>query len=648
MKHSHLPRLLLVLVFVAAVSGDEADEANSLLKFRKSLSTASALSSWNNSMKMCSGNDTKWRGLLCRDNVVFGLRLEGMGLSGVIDVEALSHLPNLRTVSFMYNAFQGPLPEFKQMGSGALRALFLSNNQFSGEIPDDAFTGLASLRKVYLANNSFVGKIPASLAELPKLVELQLNDNQLDGEIPDFSSKKLATVNLANNSLAGPIPASLGNFNASSFSGNQGLCGKPLEPCKSRKKSITKVSIIVAGAGLGALIAISIASFLFHRHRQAREALLQISPPETPPTKLGKTNEFEIPVVKKRQNNYIKEEGSPENSPDQFYYGNFKKRDIGKLCFVREMKEFDLHDLLRASAQVLGSGSFGSSYKACITSGPIVAVKRFKHMGSSGREDFHRNLARLGSLSHPNLLPFIAYYYRKEEKLLVTDFVPNGAWPATFMPALDWPSRLKIIKGVARGLAYLYKELHDLTLPHGHLKSSNVLLDHTFEPILGDYALLPVVDKDHAQQFMVAYKSPEFIQHDRITNKTDVWSLGILILEILTGKFPTNYLKQGKGADKDLAAWVNFIVREEWTGEVFDKEMKKTKKGEGEMLELLRIGMCCCEWDPERRWDLTMAVEKIEQLKERDSDEDCSSCGSEEEMYSSRALTDDDFSFSVN
>lgn len=208
--------------------------------------------------------------------------------------------------------------------------------------------------------------------------------------------------------------------------------------------------------------------------------------------------------------------------------------------------------------------------------------------------------------------------------------------------------RLKIIKGVARGLAYLYKEFPGLTLPHGHLKSSNVLLDHNFEPLLTDYALVPVVNEEHAQQLMVAYKSPEFTQLDRTTRKTDVWSLGILILELLTGKFPANYLKQGKGSNADLASWVNSVVREEWTGEVFDKEMKGTKSCEGEMLKLLKIAMCCCEWNVEKRCELVEAVEKIEELKERDSDgDDYSSCASEAELYSSKATTDDDFSFSV-
>lgn len=114
---------------------------------------------------------------------------------------------------------------------------------------------------------------------------------------------------------------------------------------------------------------------------------------------------------------------------------------------------------------------------------------------------------------------------------------------------------------------------------------------------------------------MAAYKCPESTQNDGITRKADVWSLGILILELLTGQFPASYLKQGRGPSSDLATWVSSVGREEWTAEVFDKDMNSAKRGGGQMLRLLKIGMCCCEWDVERRWDLREAVEKIEELK---------------------------------
>lgn len=165
-------------------------------------------------------------------------------------------------------------------------------------------------------------------------------------------------------------------------------------------------------------------------------------------------------------------------------------------------------------------------------------------------------------------------------------------------------------------MAYLYKELPTSTLPHGHLKSSNVVLDKNYEPLLADYALAAVMDKDHAQQLMAAYKSPESTQSEGVTRKSDVWSLGILILEVLTGQFPASYLKQGRGPSSDLATWVSSVVREEWKAEVLDKEMGCLERhGEGQMLRLLKIGMCCCEWDVAKRWDLREAVERIQELE---------------------------------
>lgn len=98
------------------------------------------------------------------------------------------------------------------------------------------------------------------------------------------------------------------------------------------------------------------------------------------------------------------------------------------LSFVRDdIQKFDLNDLLRASAEVLGSGTFGSSYKAAVGGGLALVVKRYRHMNNVGREEFHEHMRRLGRLRHPNLLRLTAYYYRREEKLLVYEFVENGS-----------------------------------------------------------------------------------------------------------------------------------------------------------------------------------------------------------------------------
>ena len=193
------------------------------------------------------------------------------------------------------------------------------------------------------------------------------------------------------------------------------------------------------------------------------------------------------------------------------------------------------------------------------------------------------------------------------------------------------------MKGIAKGLEYLYKDMPSLIAPHGNLKSSNVLLTESFEPLLTDYGLVPVINQDLAQDIMVIYKSPEYLQQGRITKKTDVWCLGILILEILTGKFPANFLQQGKGSEVSLASWIHSVVPEEWTSAVFDQEMGATKNSEGEMGKLLKIALNCCEGDVDKRWDLKEAVEKIQEVKQRDHDQEnfFTSYASEADMKSS-------------
>ncbi|KAK6912389.1 Leucine-rich repeat [Dillenia turbinata] len=623
-----------LFTLVSIVSLCIASDIDALVKFKESLANPDVLNNWDPSTNPCGV--PRWVGVTCMNGGLWGLRLENMSLSGKIDIDALVELTP-QSISLNNNSFEGSWPEFKRIG--ALKALYLSYNKFSGAIPDDAFNGMKMLKKIHLENNLFTGNIPISLLGLRNLMELGLQGNQFQGRIPSFQQDSLTMVNVAFNQLDGKIPKRLSTMDPNYFAGkagNKGLCGDPLKACTSQKNLV--IAIIVIAVGVLALASI-IALLLIKRHRQ-HHSRKTIHLKKVPSEK----------IQRKVKAHDVGGKHAVE-SPEHKRGGG----EQGKLCFVRsEREKFDLQDLLRASAEVLGSGSFGSSYKASLLSGPVVVVKRFKQMNSAGKEDFHEHMKRLGRLTHPNLLPLLAYYYRREEKLLVSDFVENGSLAGHLhgrrnpdQPGLNWPTRLKILKGVATGLFYLYNELPNITVAHGHLKSSNVLLDKAFEPLLSDYALMPITNKDHAQQFMVAHKSPESNQNNRFSRKTDVWSLGILILEMLTGKFPTNYLKEGRGNDADLATWVNSVVREEWTGEVFDKDMRGTKNGEGEMLKLLKIGLCCCEVNLERRWDLKMAVEKIEELKERDNDEDYSTYGSEEDVYSSRATTDEDFSFSV-
>ncbi|KAH8487842.1 hypothetical protein H0E87_023784 [Populus deltoides] len=635
--------VLLVLAFVLSivVTSFGSPDSDALLKFKDQLANNGAINSWNPSVKPCEWERSNWDGVLCLNGSIRGLQLEHMALSGDIDLDALAPLPSFRTLSLMDNNFDGPLPDFKKLGK--LKALYLSNNRFSGDIPDNAFEGMGSLKRLYLANNLLTGKIPSSLATLSKLMELKLEGNQFQGQIPNFQQKSMKTVNVASNELEGPIPEALSRLSPHSFAGNKGLCGPPLGPCipsppstpksNGKKFSILYIVIIILIVLL-MLAAIAFAFLLFSRKKCKSRIQRTASSPEENSNKMVASYYRDV-------HRELSETSS-----------HAKKADHGKLTFLKDdIEKFDLQDLLTASAEVLGSGTFGSSYKAVVVGQPVV-VKRYRHMSNVGREEFHEHMRRLGRLKHPNLLPLAAYYNRRDEKLLVTEFAENGSLASHLHgnhspeeDGLHWHIRLKIVKGVARGLAFLYNEL-PIIAPHGHLKSSNVLLDESFEPLLTDYALRPVVNPEHAHMFMMAYKSPEYAQQSRTSNKTDIWSFGILILEMLTGKFPENYLTPCYNSDADLAAWVNNMVKEKRTSEVFDKEIVGTKYSKGEMIKLLKIGLSCCEEDVERRLDIKEVVEKIDVLKEGDEDEEL--YGSEGNAYSVRGNDQEGYSFTVD
>ncbi|CAM8923301.1 unnamed protein product [Rhodiola kirilowii] len=610
-QRAHFTCIFIILIgiatfFVVDAANDPVNETEVLLKFKSSLTHSEKLGNWDASKTPCvpGKNTTNWVGVLCLNGKVHGLQLENMDLSGTIDIDSLTKLRELRTISFMNNQFEGSLPDIKKLG--ALKSIYLSNNKFGGEIASNALEGMLSLKKVHLAQNKFVGKIPASLAALPKLLELKLQGNQFDGVIPNFVSKDLKSLDLSNNTLSGPIPTGLQNFNTAPFQGNKNLCGGPLQHCQDSsadKKDISKnTSIITTSVIVGVALIVIIACLAIPKK----------------PTDQASASASAAAKVKEDEMDQL-ERGSTTSSTSS------KRGDQNKLSFLKDDGvRFDLPDLLQASAEILGSGYFGSSYKANLVCGKGMVVKRFRQMNNLPREEFHEHMRRLGRLNHLNLHPISAYYYRKEEKLLVSEFVFKASLASNIhskhneeKPSLNWETRLKIIKGVGKGLSYLYTELPSLITPHGHLKSSNVLLNDSYEPLLNDYGLVPIINHEHAQQHMIPYKSPEYTQHGRITKKTDVWCFGILIFETLTGRFPAHFLQRGKVTDEepDLSTWVSSMIDEGMMGEVFDKYMGWSENNMGEMVKLLKIGMACCESDVEKRWDLKEAVERIEEVK---------------------------------
>lgn len=209
--------IIIIILQVEISSSSSAEDAKILLKFKKSLLNTNALNNWDTSIPPCTNRTRNWVGVLCKKGTLFGLQLENMNLKGNIDINSLLQLSSLRTISVMNNSFEGPLPEINKLTR--LRSAYFSYNNFSGDINDDAFEGMVVLNKVHLANNSFTGNVPKSLANLPKLLEVTLENNEFYGVVPNFKSTGLKLFNVSNNYFDGQIPRFLSNMNSSAYLG---------------------------------------------------------------------------------------------------------------------------------------------------------------------------------------------------------------------------------------------------------------------------------------------------------------------------------------------------------------------------------------------------------------------------------------------
>ncbi|TYI04306.1 hypothetical protein ES332_A10G008200v1 [Gossypium tomentosum] len=507
-------------------------------------------------------------------------------LNGLIP-NALTSWKQLSTLILSENRFTGGIPSFL-LELEMLSDLQLGGNPFGGSIPSSIGAMKNLIYGLNLSSNSLTGEIPSELRNLFKLVRLDLSNNNLTGTLTVLDGMdSLVEVNVSYNHFTGPIPTTMMRFmnlSSSSFLGNPGLCidclssGEEtcptrnyLNPCNEMKnqRGLTKleVAMIALGSSLLVVALLVVASiFIFCR-------------------------------IKKQEHEVCVEEGASN-----------------LLNKVMEATE-NLNE-----RYIIGRGAHGVVYRASLSPGSDFAVKRInvaKHKG--GNQSMVREIETIGKVKHRNLVRLEDFWLRKDYGLLLYRYMQNGSLHDVLhnnndhttneVQILKWSARYRIALGTAHGLEYLHYDC-DPGIVHRDIKPENILLDSDMEPHISDFGIAKLLDESVASEpsmvvaGTVGYIAPENAFRTTWSKEADVYSYGVVLLELITGKRALDPSFMG---ETDIVGWVRSVLSGEIETEIerivdsrIVDELMEWEVRE-QVINVVLVALRCTEKEPSRR-----------------------------------------------
>ncbi|GJN21139.1 hypothetical protein PR202_gb08590 [Eleusine coracana subsp. coracana] len=495
----------------------------------------------------------------------------------------IGNLSRLQRLTLSYNNLSSSIP-YSLWHLDNFIQLDLSHNSLSGKLPSD----IGLMRAI--AQDS----IPDSLGKLTSIVTLDLSDNSLSGNIPKSLANLsyLAYLNLSFNKLEGQIPAGgiFSNIAIGSLVGNRALCGLSrleFSPCANSSRS--KLNILK-------YVLPSMAAFVI--------VIICLS------LKLKGT-------FSKKQ----KEESAPPADG------------------VNHMLD---HEIIRATSNfseenLIGVGSFGRVFKGQLSHGMTVAIKVFNMELERASRSFDAECQALCMARHRNLVRILSTCSNQDFKALMLQYMPNGSLETLLhsegRPPLGFLKRIGILLDVAMALEYLHHHHFDLIL-HCDLKPSNVLLDEEFTAHLADFGIAKLLLGDDTSIITasmpgtIGYMAPEYGSMGRASRKSDVFSYGIMLLEVITGKRPTD---PAFVAERSLRQQVNDAFRTQ-IFHVIDPNLLMQEKlgGFGDigttsrsssdtlnscLVSVVELGLLCTSELPEKRISMTDVVKGLTKIK---------------------------------
>ncbi|KAL6498233.1 hypothetical protein OROGR_028630 [Orobanche gracilis] len=601
--------------------------------------------------------------------------------------ELVGKMKNIQLLNLSDNALSGVLPDYLTTLQN-LTSVSLKNNYFLGPVPG----GFNSVRVLDLSSNLINGSLPSDFGG-GHLSYLNVSFNRLSGEIPPEFSCKIpanATIDLSFNDLTGPIPESslFLNQDKKSYSGNPALCGNPLKnlcPVPSSVETLPNATVQESHPAIAA-IPKTIDS---DPDPAAGNSNQTKSPGMRPRTILGivigdtaavgilvliflyayqlKKRKFSTAAAQKEELSFDRASSDSSSEEEHIWLRSltcFRKQahDAGEesstsgptksgvLVTVDTERELELETLLKASAYILGASGSTIMYKAVLEDGTTLAVRRVGENGVERYRDFQNQVRVIAKLVHPNLVSIRGFYWGTDEKLIIHDFVPNGSLAnARYRKSgsspghVPWETRLRIAKGVARGLCYIHEKKH----VHGNLKPTNILLGLDMEPQISDFGLQRLVTGDSSYKAggsfrnfgskrstasrdsfleyaggaapspspsvigVSPYHAPESLRSLKPSPKWDVFSFGVVLLELLTGKVVAS-------DEAGLSLAIGTTSSDEDKNKVLrmaDVAIRGDVEGKEEaLLALLRLGYSCISSVPQRRPTMKEALQALERF----------------------------------
>ncbi|KAL8117222.1 hypothetical protein AgCh_015212 [Apium graveolens] len=525
----------------------------------------------------------------------FIVNVSGNELSGQFPPQIGSMCRSLIHLDTSRNQIAGAIPNF---GAG---------NNLTGPVPASLWK-LQSLEVLDVSSNSLSGEIPDTVVHLTNLTTLLLNNNKFSGQLPPGLANvtTLSVFNVSFNNLSGPVP-----LNSNSIKCND-LVGNPfLQPCRvyslsgsssdqqggnfendaaspsvsenSKKSSnngfnsIEIASITSASAIVSVLLALIVLFFYTRKWH--------------PKSRVGGSIRKEVTVF----------------------------TDIGvPLSFenvVRATGSFN-------ASNCIGNGGFGATYKAEISPGVLVAIKRLSVGRFQGVQQFDAEIKTLGRLRHPNLVTLIGYHASETEMFLIYNYLPGGNLEKFIQErstrAVDWRILHKIALDIARALAYL----HDQCVPrvlHRDVKPSNILLDEDFNAYLSDFGLARLLgtSETHATTGVAGtfgYVAPEYAMTCRVSDKADVYSYGVVLLELISDKKALDPSFSSYGNGFNIVAWACMLLRQGRAKEFFTAGLWDAGPHD-DLVEVLHLAVVCTVETLSTRPTMKQVVRRLKQLQ---------------------------------